>query len=136
MDMGKKKKKSQGGISIGGNVNTGGGAIAGRDIVNNYVTNENKSEVSHNVFAPIYESIQQISTLDNIQKEKLEENCKSLENEIEKDNVDTDKLEKILKNIIKLAPDIFDVIISTISNPIIGLSTVIQKITKKVQEEI
>jgi hypothetical protein len=45
-------------------------------------------------------------------------------------------LERRLKNLRNIAPDIGDVIIATLANPAAGIAMVIQTIAKKVQAEL
>jgi hypothetical protein len=46
---------------------------------------------------------------------------------------DTNYLETRLKNLQKMAPDIVDVILATVTNPASGFTTVAQKIAEKIK---
>lgn len=125
--------QKRGGISIGGNVNTAGGSIVGGDMNNISVKTESSVDNSYNNFSPIYTAIEQIN-LANDEKEKLTEIIQVLQGETSKKQLDEKKIESLLQKIFKMSPDILDVIVATISNPLAGLSTMAHKISKKAKE--
>ena len=126
----KSSSQKQGGISIGGNVNTAGGSIVGGDMNNISVKIESSIDNSYNEFSPIYIAIEQVN-LASDEKEKLVEISQMLQGEISKKQPDEKKVESLLQKVFKMSPDILDVIIATVSNPLIGLATIARKISKK-----
>ena len=124
-------KSEKNGIQIGGNVNTGGGSIAGRDVSNISVHIESKTENISNLFSSIYKTIEKQKNLPREKREKINQKIQTLETEVSKNKPNESKAEKILTDIAKMSPDILEVVIATISNPLIGLATVARKISKK-----
>lgn len=127
----KTKKPASDGISIGGNVNTGGGSIAGRDIRNVSIHIESKAENISNLFSPIYKTIEKQKSLTSEKREKLSQKIQTLEIEASKKTPQKNKVEKILTDIANISPDILEVVIATISNPLIGMATVARKVSEK-----
>ena len=50
--------------------------------------------------------------------------------------VRTDFLAERFRNIARMAPDLLDVVVNTLKNPVLGMGVVVQKIAKKAKEEI
>jgi hypothetical protein len=134
----RQAKRPKSTISIGGNVDTGGGDIAGGSI--------RKGDVyqSHGVQAPeikamfdeIYELIDQKITIPPEDREDLKANVEEIETETSKESAaDQTFIERRLRNIARMAPDILDVTLKTISNPLVGLATLAQKISEKAKVE-
>jgi len=131
----KKKQKTQslitqGGININGNVTIKNSKIAGRD-------NSEKKVVNINIsFAPVYHALKDSPTLKPDTKKTLEENVKQIEQEVKKgDKAKGSFIQQRLENIQKMAPDIADVMITTLQNPAAGISLAVKKIINKMQTE-
>ncbi len=130
-----QKDKSQpesintgGGTYIRGNVNTGGGDFVGRDKIVNAQTTLTQT------FAPIYTQIEVHPTLPAEDKTDLKAEVKELETELQKgEQADATFLERRLRNIKRMAPDILDVIVATLANPLAGFSTIAAKVAGKMK---
>jgi hypothetical protein len=131
----KTTKSESGGISIGGNVNTAGGHIAGRDVNNVSVNIESKTENISNLFSPIYKTIEEQRSLTGEKREKLNQRIQTLEDEASKTIPDKNKVGKLLTDIAKMSPDILEVVLATISNPLIGMATIARKVSEKAKEQ-
>lgn len=151
---GKRNNKTHivGGSFIGGNVNTGGGDFIGRDKnisggeennifdgnihdSNIVVGNHNKIVGSQDSFLRIYDAIEN-SSYTHDKKEEVTAEIKDMEREVEKGELaDESFLSRRLHNIRRMAPDIADVIFSTLANPALAVSVVIKKIADKMKNE-
>ncbi len=130
--MAKSKKSGsqviQGGINIQGNVTIKGGKIAGRDNVEKNVTNVNIS------FAPVYHALKENATVPPKTKKKIEASVKQIEKEVKKgDAAKIPFIQQRLENIEKMAPDIADVVIATLTNPAAGISMAVKKVLDKMK---
>lgn len=125
---GMKPQITQGGINITGNVTIRNSKIAGRDNVETNVTNTSLS------FAPVYHAIRENATLTPETKKTVEENVKQIEQEVRKGNqAKPSFVQERLQNIRKIAPDIAEVVIATLQNPVAGISAAVKKVIHKMQ---
>jgi len=84
-------------------------------------------------FEKIYGSIAKVS--DPVIREETKDLVKKIETEAQKgDKADQSSVERWLRFLADMAPDIKDVVVNTLSNPILGFSTVIQKVIAKAKE--
>lgn len=142
-NKGKSHKKSRlfdTSIQIGGNVDTGGGDIATGDIskenVNIYRISEMKTSTINSLFQPIYKKLDQLSEIHPQDRKILHKNIEEIQHEVLKgQKVDRGFVEERLLHIARMAPDIFEVVISILANPAIGLAIVAKKIAKKAEDE-
>lgn len=122
-------------INIGGNANNST-VIASSGNVN--IQQESRVEYINitEFFAEVYTKIQNRPEDTNVDKEEITQTVEKIEGEINKDEeANSSKIQRWLNNLGKMAPDIFDVVVSFLSNPQAGITTVIQKIAKKAKEE-
>ncbi len=120
-----------GGAYIAGNINTGGGDFVGRDkIVNNGVQ---AAEVMR-LFEQIFNRIDAKTDLEAVDKADLKEEVKAIQVEATKTaDVDENALSRSLRNIKRMAPDILDVVLATLTGPAAGISMVAKKIAEKMK---
>ena len=137
--MPKRQAKKPGpGVSIGGSVDTGGGDIAGGDIKKGDVYQSHGLQASEvkELFSPIYQLIDQKETLPVEDQADLKVMVAEIEGEAIKGNeADETLIGRHLRNIARMAPDILDVTLKTIANPVLGLAAIAQKIASKVNNE-
>ena len=132
MAVSKKSKPQviQGGINIKGNVTIKGSKVAGRDNVEKTVTNVNIS------FAPVYHALKENTTIPPKAKKKVETSVKQIEQEVKKgEAAKVSFIQQRLENIEKMAPDIADVVIATLQNPVAGVSVALRKVLAKMQAQ-
>jgi len=129
-----------GGDVIYGNkttVNTGGGKYVGRD--DNSQTGLSAEDVAK-LFGSIYQQIDAKPNLPSRDKEDLKADVKDVEAETTKvaqgQKADESFLERRLRSIKRMAPDILDVIASTFASPTLGAATVIRKVIDRVKQEV
>lgn len=130
--MAKSKKSEtqviQGGINIKGNVSIKGGKVAGRDNVEKNITNV------HISLAPVYHALKKNTTVPPKVKKKVEADVKQIEKEVKKgEAAKVSFIQQRLENIEKMAPDIADVVIATLQNPVAGVSVALRKVLAKMQ---
>jgi len=134
----KQAKRPISGVSINGAVDTHGGDIAGGDIKKGDVYQSHGLQASDvkELFSPIYQLIDQKKTLPIDDREDLKVMVEEIEGEAVKGNdADETLIWRHLRNIARMAPDILDVTLKTISNPVLGLATLAQKIASKASNE-
>jgi len=131
--MAKRTQNQPGSINVKGNVDTGGGDMAAGDIKKRDVYQaRGLNDVSiQNLFQPVYQQIQSQDQLSKDDKEDLTVTVKEIEQAAVKEDVDETFIERRLRNIARMAPDILDVVLKTLSNPVVGLASIAQKIAQK-----
>ena len=119
-----------GGTYVEGNVNINEGDFIGG--------NQNKVEITvANWFLPIYRAIEKRSKTTTKKRSRIQKNVKEIETEIQKgDQADKSFLLERLSNIKKMAPDIWEVVLATISSPVAGLNLAVKKIATKLASDV
>jgi len=124
-----------GGAYIGGNVSLGGGTFIGRDQVNiSHRSGLDEKEVEA-LFEAIYQKVN-TSVVDFMQ-EPVTQQVQQIETIVTADKPEAKKqaeLEPFAMRLAKMAPDIFEVMLKTLANPVLGLGTVAEKIRQKAQQ--
>ena len=119
-----------GGSQIGGSVTVSGNSrfVGGND----YSTNESTVISISQSFEPIYRQIDDDPKIDNENKPEVKELVKEVETELStSENPNEKYLSRLFKDLIQMAPDIFEVAWKTAVNPISGLSLAVKKIVDK-----
>ena len=92
-----------------------------------------KTEIDAN--DPFFGIYQQIEAYPKDKKRILEE-VDQVRQEVEKgENVRQSFLQDRLRNLATMAPDIFDVTVATLANPVFGFALAVQKIARKARSE-
>jgi len=148
---------TNGGAYIGGNVDTGGGDFVERDkIVNSYnrsvsiggnVSNSNIVTGDHNVVGSmvnlheeyiqqIYEAIDAHPDADELDKEDMKGIVEEIQKEDQK-GTEADKtfIARNLRTLKRMAPDILEVALAAITNPLAGFGVVARKVAEKMKAE-
>ena len=88
------------------------------------------------LFAQIRQEIEERPEDPDVEKEEVLETVDKVEQEVAKgDQANANKLSRWLGNLAEMAPDIFEVTVATLTNPALGLATVVRKVAQKAQEE-
>ena len=121
-----------GGAYVGGNVSvSGGGKFVGRD--DNSTTGLSAKEVAQ-LFDSIYQKIDAKPDLKPSDKEDLKADVQDVQAEVAKgEEADESFLERRLRSIKRMAPDILETIAATLADPKAGLALVIRKVMAKAQ---
>jgi hypothetical protein len=150
--MTRKKKNTIGGLSIGGNVHITrgdfvsgdknvrvdkGAVFVGGDVQGSKIVTGNRNQIGNqelmrdDLFAEILEKIERRRDIATEDKEDLKANVAEVKAETEKEEkADTTFLARRLRNIERIAPDIADVVLTTLSNPVAGFATVVKKVAE------
>ena len=135
----KRSKQGSSSLTIGGNVSTSGGDIAGGNIEKGdvYQARELNLSTASKLFRPIYETLDKPKKYPEQKREKIKKYVAEIQGEVSKGkkHVDSSYVEKRLINIAKMAPDILEVTLGVIANPVIGLGMLAKKISQKASEK-
>jgi hypothetical protein len=127
---------TSGGAYVGGNVNVGGGTFVGRD---NYSSTGLSGEDIAKLFTVIYQRIDAKADLPSRDKDDLKADVKDVEAETAKvaqgQKPDESFLERRLRSIKRMAPDILEVVAATFASPTLGAAAVIRKVIDRVKQE-
>src|SRR6266498_3149587 len=141
--MPKKKRESTkqtsvrvGNISdISGNVNVAGGNIT----THHTVTGLSAAEIKQ-LFDGLYTVIESNKKVSPTKKEDLKAEVKEIQSIVtaaaqKNEKVDESFLSRRFRNIARMAPDVLDVVVATLGNPLAGLGVAVKKIAEKAKEE-
>lgn len=129
-------KKKKGGISAGDNSVVVGGSVQGSNIVigsNNTVTNNSVNIAP--LFDELYRKLDTHKDLAPETKRDVKEELKEIQSALEASQPDESFLARRFRNLKRMAPDIADVALETLKNPIGGVAEIIKKVAKKAAEE-
>ena len=151
--MARKNKTSVGGLQIGGNVQITrgdfvggdkhvrvdkGAVLVGGDVQDSHIVTGNRNQIGNqelrrdDLFAEILEKIEQRPDTSAEDQEDLKANVAEIKAETEKEEkADPSFLARRLRNIERIAPDIVDVVLATLSNPVAGFARVIKKVAER-----
>ena len=117
-----------GGAYIRGNVDSGGGEVHVGDKIHRGTDPRTIAQT----FAQIYDAVDAREDL----APEVQDELKALEAEVAKgEDARESFIAQRLRNIGRMAPDILDVVVSTLTNPLSGLSTVAKKVAERAKGE-
>ena len=141
--MPKKKQadRKQASIRVGnisdvsGNVNIAGGNIS----THHSTTGLSAGEIRR-LFNELYTTIEVRPDTPHADKEDLKTDVKEIQTAVTEaaqtnEKVDEGFLSRRFRNIARMAPDLLDVIVVTLANPLAGLGVTVKKIAEKAKEE-
>lgn len=141
--MPKKKSESTkqtsvrvGNISdISGNVNVAGGNIT----THRTVTGLSAAEIKQ-LFDGLYAEIDKRANTSVADKEDIKAEVKEIQSTVteaaqKNEKVDESFLSRRFRNIARMAPDMLDVVVATLGNPLAGLGVAVKKIAEKAKEQ-
>ena len=136
----KARTSSRTGISVGNISDVGGDVnIAGRDINTQHSTGLSVQEVGP-LFEQIYSAIQSRPETSAADTKDLEAAVQEIQSTVsaaaqKNEKVDEGFLAGRFRNIARIAPDVLDVVVTTLANPLAGLGVAAKKIAEKAKEE-
>ncbi len=135
--MPKKKSDSQNIVGRDRIVKGGNQSVVlGGDSNNVRITNINNRVAASSKFITIYEQIEDRADLSKTDKADLKTELQSFEAEDKKGpEANEGFLAQRLRNVKRIAPDILDVAIATIANPVAGFGMIAKKVAGKMKEE-
>lgn len=126
------------------NINTGGGAYIGGSVQlgrdsqfigrDQTITSQNSIEVAQS-FENLYLKVATHPHLTSTDRADIKSEIEDIEREITSGVANEQVIHRRLRNIQRMAPDILDVVISTLANPVLGMGVVIRKIADKMRSE-
>jgi len=131
----KKIEKSSGDVISIQNVGSGAAVAAGRSAKASIVNNEPLSSIV-GWMEQVNKNIDLLPNVSQAEKEDLKQQVEKIGNEVQKGSkAEVGRLEKLINTLNIMAPDIFDVVIATLTNPLAGIGLVIRKIGNKAKLE-
>lgn len=120
---------------ISGNVN-----VAGGDITTHHTTTDLSAAEIRQLFDDLYAKIETRPETPAADKEDLKAEVKEIQATVaeavqKNEKVDEGFLSRRFRNIARMAPDVLDVIVATLGNPLGGLGVAVRKIAEKAKEE-
>lgn len=139
--MSKKKNDQQVNIKVG-NISDVGGEV---NIAGGYITT-NKTSIGLSVaeiaqlFNQLYSAIEARPGTSPTGKEDLKSEVKEIQSTVSQaaqknEKLDEGFLARHFRNIARMAPDILDVVVATLANPLAGLGVSVKKIAEKAKED-
>ena len=139
--MSKKKHDEESSFQVGnisrisGNVN-----IAGGDITTHQTTRGISVEEIRQLFEHIYSAIETNTRTSPADKQDLKAEVKEIQSTVAKATEKNEKIEegflsRRFRNIARVAPDMLDVVVATLGNPLAGLGVTVKKIAEKAKED-
>ena len=123
-------------VHIGGDVERSQVVAAGRDVIIGCQQFNVEHEQITNAFAKIYRQIETRPPDPDVDKPEIQSTVESIESEVKKgDEANPNKVERWLRFLAGMAPDIFDVVAAALTGPIQGVSTVIRKVVSNARED-
>ena len=133
---GKQTNVKIGDISdISGNVN-----VAGGNITTHPTTTGLSSAEIKQVFNDLYAKIESRPETPAADKQDLKAEVEEIQSTVteaaqKKEKVDEGFLSRRFRNIARMAPDVLDVVVATLGNPLAGLGVAVKKIAEKAKQE-
>ena len=129
-----QKDRAGGGVSISSGRDTKiGGDVVGRDKVTGAGS---EAEALARIFDDIRICIEKRPDDPNVDKQELNDTVTKIEQEAAKgDAANGEKVKRWLTFLASMADDIFEVTVSTLTSPVLGISKAIQLIAKRARDE-
>jgi hypothetical protein len=141
MKKNKRTSRKPGGVSIGdisdisGNVN-----VAGGNITTHQTTTGLSAADIKQLFDGLYRDIDARGELPKSDKEDIKAEVQEIQSTVtqaaqKNEKIDEGFLSRRFRNIARMAPDLLDVVVATLANPLAGLGVAAKKIAQKAKEE-
>jgi len=120
---------------ISGNVNIAGGNIT----THHTITGLSAVEIKQ-LFDGLYSAIENNTNTSPAKKEDIKAEVKDIQATVttaaqKNEKVDESFLSRRFRNIARMAPDVLDVVVATLGNPLAGLGVAVKKIAEKAKED-
>lgn len=135
-ESGKQTSVRVGNISdVSGKVNVAGGNIS----THHTTTGLSAADIKQ-LFDQLYAAIETNAKTSPAEKEDLKAEVKEIQTTVteaaqKNEKVDEGFLSRRFRNIARMAPDVLDVVVATLGNPLAGLGVAVKKIAEKAKEE-
>jgi hypothetical protein len=120
---------------VSGNVN-----VAGGNITTHHTTTGLSAAEIKQLFDGLYANIDARAETSPADKEDIKAEVKEIQTTVttaaqKNEKVDESFLSRRFRNIARMAPDVLDVVVATLGNPLAGLGVAAKKIAEKAKEE-
>lgn len=121
---------------VSGNMN-----IAGGNITTQHTTTDLSTARLARLFDELYTLIESRADTSSTDKDDLKMEVREIQSVVteaakKNENVNEEFLARRLRNIARISPDILDVVVATLANPLAGLGLAVKKIAEKAKEGI
>lgn len=131
--MASKKKNGvsagDGSVIIGGNVDRSNIVVGDNNVVSNQV-----AQIAP-LFKVIFEAVESQPNLTPSEKEDVKAELQEVQTALEEPQPDETFIGRRLRNIKRMAPEIVEVAVATLTNPVGGVAEVIKRIAAKMAED-
>jgi hypothetical protein len=131
--MASKKKNGvsagDGSVIIGGNVDRSNIVVGDNNVVSNQV-----AQIAP-LFKVIFEAVESQPNLTPSEKEDVKAELQEVQTALEEPQPDETFIARRLRNIKRMAPEIVEVAVATLTNPVGGVAEVIKRIAAKMAED-
>jgi hypothetical protein len=115
--------------------------IAGENITTHQTTSGLSATEIKQLFDSLYSAIELNEKISPADKEDLKAEVEEIQSTVteavqKNEKVEESFLSRRFRNIARVAPDVLDVVVATLANPLAGLGVAIKKIAEKVKEEV
>ena len=138
----KRKSDESTNIEVGDISDTSGTVnLAGRDIVTHHTASGLSAAEIKQLFDQIYSRIEMRANTSTADREDLKATVEEIQQTVttavqKNEQVDEGFLKRRFRNIARMAPDILDVVVAALANPLTGLGMAAKKIAEKAKEEM
>lgn len=134
--VGGNKTVNEGDNITVGNISGSSGIALGRGASSTVTTHGVSSSELAQLFQTVHQKIEQRPEDPNVGKEEITAEVEKIQKEAsENEAPNENKLERWMKNLADMAPDIVDVMAASLGGPVAGATAVLQKVIKKVRQE-
>jgi hypothetical protein len=107
------------------------------DLFKTWFDNDSQTFLVTELFAEIYRAIEHLSpAISGAERDQIREMIKKIEAEAVKgEAANSGRIERWLKTLKQMAPDIFEVTVTTWANPVAGVGMVLKKVAEKAKAE-
>nr|BAL53192.1 hypothetical protein HGMM_F05B10C14 [uncultured Chloroflexota bacterium] len=109
--------------------------VIGGNASNNVIITGDGNMVTPSPFEAVYRQIAAHPRLTPVERDDLRAEVEEIEDEARRSSSDPSFLERRLRNVQRMAPDILDVVLATLANPAAGFGVVARKVAEKMRAE-
>jgi len=141
MSRRKNKKSNDTTVTVGNVSNVNGTVnIAGGDLDFHSNSSGLSAVEIKQLFDDIYSTINSNTKTSSSDKQDLKSELEEIQSKVEEasqkgQNLEEGFLSRRFRNIARMAPDLLDVVVATLGNPLAGLGVAVKKIAEKAKEE-
>lgn len=132
MADGKKVSANNGGIAIGGNV-SGSNIVVGNN--NTIDSNNNQTNQLAVLFESVRQAVEKSESIPAAEKADVKAELQDIQKAFEEPQPDETFIERRLRSIKRMAPEIVEIAIETLKNPIGGIAEIVKRIAARMAQD-